>query len=207
MIEYALNFYFPTSNNEAEYGALIVGLGLARAVRAKNLLAIWGIDICGPFSMASGHKKFIVVDIDYFTKWIAAKALTKMTKFKEYCDDNSIELLFTSVAHPQANGQAKVVKRIILDGLKKKVEHSRNTWADELLHIIWAYRTTCKVATEATPFMMAYKTEAVVPLEITHGSPRVEAYEPETNEEGMRLTLDLIDEVRYEANACNTEHQ
>ncbi|XP_074346925.1 uncharacterized protein LOC141685738 [Apium graveolens] len=30
-------FDFPTTNNEAEYEALIVGLGLARAVRAKNL--------------------------------------------------------------------------------------------------------------------------------------------------------------------------
>ncbi|XP_074362244.1 uncharacterized protein LOC141702482 [Apium graveolens] len=55
--------------------------------------------------------------------------------------------------------------------------------------------------------MLAYGDEAVVPLEITHGSPRVEAYEPETNEEGMRLALDLIDEVRDEANARNAEYQ
>ncbi|XP_074377416.1 uncharacterized protein LOC141718941 [Apium graveolens] len=55
--------------------------------------------------------------------------------------------------------------------------------------------------------MLAYGAEAVVPLEITHGSPRIEAYEPETNEEGMRLALDLIDEVRDEANARNAEHQ
>ena len=72
---------------------------------------------------------------------------------------------------------------------------------DELLPVLWAYRTTYKVTTEATPFMLAYGVEAVVPLEITHASPRVEAYEPETNEEGMRLALDLIDEVRDEANA------
>ncbi|XP_074355797.1 uncharacterized protein LOC141695452 [Apium graveolens] len=129
------------------------------------------------------------------------------TEFKEYCDDNSIELRFTSVAHPQANGQAEVANRIILDGFKKRVERSRNTWVDELLPILWAYRTTCKVTTEATPFMLAYGVEEVVPLEITHGSPRIEAYEPETNEEGIRLTLDLIDEVRDEANACNAEHQ
>ncbi|XP_074378449.1 uncharacterized protein LOC141719986 [Apium graveolens] len=55
--------------------------------------------------------------------------------------------------------------------------------------------------------MLAYGAEAVVPLEITHGSLRIEAYEPETNEEGMRLALDLIDEVRDEANARYAEHQ
>lgn len=37
MIKYALKLDFPTKNNEAEYEALIAGLGLARAVRAKNL--------------------------------------------------------------------------------------------------------------------------------------------------------------------------
>ncbi|XP_074328040.1 uncharacterized protein LOC141665953 [Apium graveolens] len=37
MIEYALKLDIPTTNNKAEYEALIVGLGLARAVRAKNL--------------------------------------------------------------------------------------------------------------------------------------------------------------------------
>ncbi|XP_074346567.1 uncharacterized protein LOC141685358 [Apium graveolens] len=119
----------------------------------------------------------------------------------------NIELRFTSVAYPQANGQAEVVNRIILDGLKKRVEHSRNTWADELLPILWAYRTTCKVTTEATPFMLAYRAEAVVPLQITYESPRIEDYEPKTNEEGMRLALDLIDEVRDEANTRNAGHQ
>ncbi|XP_074339893.1 uncharacterized protein LOC141677743 [Apium graveolens] len=127
-------------------------------------------------------------------------------EFRGYCDDNSIELRFTSVAHPQANRQAEVANRIILDGLKKKVEHSRNTRADELLPILWAYHTTYKLTTEAIPFMLADGAGVVVPLEITHGFPRIEAYEPETNEEGMRLALDLIDEVRDEVNARNAEH-
>ncbi|XP_074355043.1 uncharacterized protein LOC141693780 [Apium graveolens] len=128
-------------------------------------------------------------------------------ELREYCDNNNIELRFTSVAHPQANGHAEVANRIILDGLKKRVERSRNTWADELLPILWAYPTTCKVTIEATPFMLAYGAVVVVPLEITHRPPRIEAYESETNKEGMRLALDLIDEVRHEASARNTEHQ
>ncbi|XP_074355538.1 uncharacterized protein LOC141695170 [Apium graveolens] len=37
MIEYALKLDFPTTKNEAEYKALIAGLGLAQTVRAKNL--------------------------------------------------------------------------------------------------------------------------------------------------------------------------
>ena len=36
-LEYALKLDFPTTNNEAEYEALIAGLGLARMMRVKNL--------------------------------------------------------------------------------------------------------------------------------------------------------------------------
>ncbi|XP_074356758.1 uncharacterized protein LOC141696525 [Apium graveolens] len=39
---------------------------------------MWGMDILGPFPVASGQRKFIMVDIDYFTKWIEAKALAKI---------------------------------------------------------------------------------------------------------------------------------
>ncbi|XP_063938093.1 uncharacterized protein LOC135147954 [Daucus carota subsp. sativus] len=100
--------------------------------------AMWGMDILGPFPLASAQRKFLLVAIDYFTKWIEAKPLAKITtkqvaqfvweniicrygiprimvidngtqfnnaEFKNYCEDYSIELRFTSVAHPQANGQ------------------------------------------------------------------------------------------------------
>ena len=95
----------------------------------------------------------------------------------------------------------------ILDGLNKRVERSKSNWVDELLPILWAYRTTYKVTTGATPFLLAYGAEVVVPLEITHVSPRIEAFESESNEQGMKLDLDLIDEVRDEANANIVEGQ
>ena len=37
LIEYAMKLDFPTTNNEAEYEALIAGLGLAGTLRVKNL--------------------------------------------------------------------------------------------------------------------------------------------------------------------------
>lgn len=35
----------------------------------------WGIDIVGPFPEAPGKLKYMVVAMDYFTKWIEAKPL------------------------------------------------------------------------------------------------------------------------------------
>ena len=42
--------------------------------------AQWGLDIMGPFSMVARQLKFLVVDIDYFTKWVEAKALATITE-------------------------------------------------------------------------------------------------------------------------------
>ncbi|GJV30590.1 reverse transcriptase domain-containing protein [Tanacetum coccineum] len=39
----------------------------------------WGIDIAGPFPVAAGGLKFLIVAIDYFTKWIEAKAVAIIT--------------------------------------------------------------------------------------------------------------------------------
>ncbi|GJU49630.1 reverse transcriptase domain-containing protein [Tanacetum coccineum] len=39
----------------------------------------WGIDIAGPFPVAAGGLKFLIVAIDYFTKWIEARAVATIT--------------------------------------------------------------------------------------------------------------------------------
>jgi len=42
----------------------------------------WGIDILGPFPPAPGRVKFLIVAIDYFTKWIEAEPLANITSAK-----------------------------------------------------------------------------------------------------------------------------
>ncbi|GFZ01719.1 hypothetical protein Acr_15g0003280 [Actinidia rufa] len=42
--------------------------------------AQWGIDILGPLPRAPLQKKFLIVAIDYFTKWIEAQPLAKITE-------------------------------------------------------------------------------------------------------------------------------
>jgi hypothetical protein len=47
----------------------------------------WGIDVVGPFPEAPGRIKFLLVAIDYFTKWIKAKPLATITwaRVKGFC--------------------------------------------------------------------------------------------------------------------------
>lgn len=39
----------------------------------------WGIDLVGPFDQAPEQYKFLIVAIDYFTKWVEAEPLAKIT--------------------------------------------------------------------------------------------------------------------------------
>ena len=41
---------------------------------------LMGLDIVGPFPMAIRQLKFLVVGIDYFTKWVKAKPLATIAK-------------------------------------------------------------------------------------------------------------------------------
>ena len=42
--------------------------------------AQWGLDIMGPLPTAVRQLKFLVVGIDYFTKWVEAEALATITE-------------------------------------------------------------------------------------------------------------------------------
>ena len=44
--------------------------------------AQWGIDIMGPFPLGKKQLKFLIVAIDYFTKWVETKLLTTTTEAK-----------------------------------------------------------------------------------------------------------------------------
>ncbi|KAI3451561.1 hypothetical protein Pfo_008226 [Paulownia fortunei] len=130
----------------------------------------WGIDIVGPFPLAIGQRKFLIVAVDYFSKWIEAEPVAKITESQVmkflwgsivYEDQAT---LHTSVAHPQANGQVEVTNRIILQGIKTRLDRSGGGWVDELDSVLWAYRTTPRTTTGETPFSLVYAADAVIPI-------------------------------------------
>ena len=85
--------------------------------------------------------------------------------------------------------------KIIKTWLKKV----KGVWPNELPGVLWAYRTAVRTLTGETPFKLAYGSEAVIPAEVHMTSHRVRKYQAEENEEQLRLNLDLMDEVRMDA--------
>lgn len=71
------------------------------------------------------------------------------------------------------------------------MEANRN-WVDELSNVLWRLRTTAKTTTSQIPFRMAYGTEAVLQVEISSKSLRIENFDPRHSEEGLRLNNDVF---------------
>ena len=43
----------------------------------------WGLDILGPLSIGKGQCKFIIITVDYFTKWAEAEPLATITETED----------------------------------------------------------------------------------------------------------------------------
>ena len=76
-----------------------------------------------------------------------------------------------------------------------------------LPEVLWAYRTTCKSATQETPFALAFGTEVLALVEIELKSLRIELASVEHNEEALCLNLDLLDEKRDQTLKCIEDYQ
>ncbi|KAL0462545.1 UNVERIFIED_CONTAM: hypothetical protein Slati_0142100 [Sesamum latifolium] len=117
----------------------------------------------------------------------------------EWCQGLRIKQRFTTVAHPQANRQVEVTNRILVQGIKRRLERVGGNWAEELTSVLWAYRTTPKGSTGETPFSLVCGTEAIIPAELGMPSNRVMNFSEECNENLLRENLDLIEELREKA--------
>ncbi|XP_025636205.1 uncharacterized protein [Arachis hypogaea] len=189
----------------------------------------WGLDILGPFPKAPGQVKFLLVSIDYFSKWIEAQPLAYITSEKvrsflwkniicrfgiprEIISDNgrqftdhklatfltnfNIKHHFSSVEHPQTNGQVESANRIILQGLKKKLGEAKGEWADLIPEVLWSYKTSIQSATGETPFKLVYGAEALIPVEVSVPTLRTELYNQPNNQQARLAELDLVEEDR-----------
>nr|GEV12018.1 reverse transcriptase domain-containing protein [Tanacetum cinerariifolium] len=81
-------------------------------------------------------------------------------------------------------------------GIKSRLGEGNKNWIKELPHVLWAHRTMIKSSHGDTPFSLTYGTEAVIPTEIGMPTYRTAAVDVVSNDEELRLNLDLLEERR-----------
>jgi len=115
------------------------------------------------------------------------------------CTELGVKQVFASVEHPQTNGQVESANRVLLRGLKRRLDKGKGTWVEEVPRIVWAYHTTPQSTTRETPFSLVYGSDAMIPVEIQENLPRFQNFIFEESNEERKVNLDLLDEVREEA--------
>ncbi|XP_072064512.1 uncharacterized protein [Arachis hypogaea] len=109
---------------------------------------------------------------------------------------HSMEHHFSSVEHPQTNGQAEAANRVILQAIKRKLDNAKGEWAELIPEVLWSYNTTIQTNTGETPFKLVYGTEALIPVEVGAPTIRTELYDEQHNTHIRNAELDLVEEDR-----------
>ena len=119
--------------------------------------------------------------------------------FIRYCSVLRITNRYSTPVYPRGNGQAEAVNKVIVNGLKRRLDDAKGRWVEELPHILWTYQTTPQRSTEETPFALTYGAEAVIPLEANFPTLRTDSFTSDSNDELLGKNLDLINERREKA--------
>ncbi|GJW01958.1 reverse transcriptase domain-containing protein [Tanacetum coccineum] len=166
------------------------------AIQVCEIFDVWGIDFMGPFPSSRGNK-YILVAVDYFSKWVEAKALPTndarvVVKFLKslfarfgtpraiisdrgthFCNDQlmskyGVTHRLATAYHPQTSGQVEVSNRGLKRILERTVGENRASWSDRLDDALWAFRTAFKTPIGCTPYKLVYGKSCHLPIELEH---------------------------------------
>ena len=62
--------------------------------------------------------------------------------FRRYCCDLGITNRYSTSAYLQGNGQTETVNKVIVGGLKKRLDDEKEKLVEKLSYVLWTYRTT-----------------------------------------------------------------
>ncbi|GJR48898.1 reverse transcriptase domain-containing protein [Tanacetum coccineum] len=121
------------------------------SIQVCEIFDVWGIDFMGPFPSSRGNK-YILVAVDYLSKWVEAKALPT-NDARVVC--KILKSLFARFGTPRA---------IISD----RVGENRTSWSDKLDDALWAFCTAYKTPIGCTPYKLVYGKACHLPIELEH---------------------------------------
>nr|GEZ53122.1 reverse transcriptase domain-containing protein [Tanacetum cinerariifolium]GEZ53125.1 reverse transcriptase domain-containing protein [Tanacetum cinerariifolium] len=152
----------------------------------------WGIDIVGPFPEGLGKVKFLIVAMDYFTKWVEAKAVATITggQVKKFVWDNIV-------------CRFGIPGEIISDNGKQFADNPFKDWCDKL-NITQRFASVkhpqsnglVERANRSLGKGIKARLGEVIPAEIRMPTYRTAAVDMVNNDKELRLNLDLLEERR-----------
>nr|GFA10612.1 reverse transcriptase domain-containing protein [Tanacetum cinerariifolium] len=125
------------------------------SIQVCEIFDIWGIDFMDPFSSSRGNK-YILLAVDYLSKWVEAKALPT-NDARVVC--KFLKNLFARFGTPRA---------IISDRETHFLGENRASWSYKLDDAPWAFRTAYKTPIGCTPYKLVYEKVCHLLIELEH---------------------------------------
>ncbi|GJT76260.1 reverse transcriptase domain-containing protein [Tanacetum coccineum] len=173
-------------------------------IQVCEIFDVWGIDFMGPFSSSHGNK-YILVAIDYLSKWVEAKALPTndaRVVFAKVMSKYGVTHRLATAYHPQTSGQVEVSNHGLKRILERMVGENRASWSDKLDYPFWAFRTAFKTPIGCTPYKLVYKKSCHLPIDLEHKAYwalKHANFDLKTAGDHRKLQLNELNELRDQA--------
>ncbi|MCO5567405.1 hypothetical protein L7F22_021095 [Adiantum nelumboides] len=182
---------------------------LTEAVIANGPFEKWGIDAMGPLPRTANGKLYILVAIDYMTRFGTPLEIVsdngpglRRGLLTEVCEELKISHRHSTPYYPQSNGLVEKANGIIAGIIRKMVESKPKRWDNFLDGAIWAYRTTYRDATQFTPFHLVYGQEALQPIELNIPTIKRTGRQEQNNDEAWIDRLLSLVELEWKREAA-----
>ncbi|GKA52367.1 reverse transcriptase domain-containing protein [Tanacetum coccineum] len=137
------------------------------SIQVCEIFDVRGIDFIGPFPSSRGNK-YILVAVDYLSKWVEAKTLPTndarvIVKF--------LKSLFAQFGTPRAiisDRGTHFCNDKFAKVMSKTVGENRASWSDRLDDALWAFCTAYKTPIGCTPYKLVYGKSCHLPIELEH---------------------------------------
>ncbi|GJQ97416.1 reverse transcriptase domain-containing protein [Tanacetum coccineum] len=92
--------------------------------------------------------------------------------------------------------KVEVTNREIIKEMERRLGMVHQAWVDEIPQVLWVHKTTHKSSNGKTPFSLVHGSEAIIPIEISVETKRVQDFDSKENEKRRREDLDVLKERR-----------
>ncbi|GJX11053.1 reverse transcriptase domain-containing protein [Tanacetum coccineum] len=139
------------------------------SIQVCEIFDVGGIDFIGLFPSSKGNK-YILVAVDYLSKWVEAKTLptNDARVFAKVMLKYGVTYRLSTAYHPHTSGQVEVSNRSLKRILERTMGKNRASWSDKLDDALWAFRTAYKTPIGCTLYKLVYGKACYMPVELEH---------------------------------------